>query len=55
MVRTPRESRELVLELDVAGHEVGEQLLDEDLHVGLVDERVDQLQRALPDRRVVVL
>ena len=47
--------RQLVLELDVARDQVREQLLDEDLDVRLVDERVDELEGTLADRRVGVL
>ena len=50
-----RHLRQLVLELDVARDQVGEQLLDQDLNVRLVDERVDELEGTLADRRVGVL
>mmetsp|Transcript_51936 Transcript_51936/g.103362 ORF Transcript_51936/g.103362 Transcript_51936/m.103362 type:complete len:308 (-) Transcript_51936:372-1295(-) len=47
--------RQLILELDVARHQVGEELLHEHLDVGLVDQRVDQFQRALANGRIIVL
>ena len=55
VVAAARHLRQLVLELDVARDQVREQLLDEDLDVRLVDERVDELEGTLADRRVGVL